>query len=183
MINLVSVLIVSSLALAPVKEAESQFTTKIEDLPCRYETVSEWRCESNKNSDTYAINNDKSIENNNVRTLEETGRKERWVEKEKRPFAKIVVRVDNGRGEEQFARKVSGEEILSDEDMFESLNFKFDKMYEIKEKIDEHERECAKLWSEYYALKDVYDRALAKYSEKWAEDNGINFVPKKAWRR
>ena len=59
------------------------------------------------------------------------------------------------------------------ESVFDTLDEKFEYMFELKNTLDKREKETAKMWSEYYAIKEVYDRAVAKYMEKWAEDNGV----------
>ena len=179
MLKLVSLLLVPSIAIGTVQNAKTEQSVDSPQLPCRYETVMEREDVCMENKCTYVTNDDKNVENHDIKTLEEP---KMWI-REKKPFAKMVITFQSGREKYEKDISVSGEEIEQTLDMFVELNEKFEYMYKLKEKIDEYERECAKLWSEYYALKDVYDRALAKYSENWAEDNGISFVPKRVFAR
>ena len=66
--------------------------------------------------------------------------------------------------------------ISIDEDIAEEIDLKvhIERLKTLLDaELDEREKESAKMWNEYYAIKEVYDRAVAKYTEKWAQDNGI----------
>ncbi|MBE5732489.1 MAG: hypothetical protein E7353_05550 [Clostridiales bacterium] len=178
MLKLVSLLLIPTLMSSVVQNAKPGQAVDVQE-PCKYETVMEQGYKCEENCDTYAENSDKSVENRDIRTLEEF---EKW-DREKKPFAKIVVKIQSEKRTNEKTMDVSGEETKPALDIFLELEEKFEYMFKLKEKIDEYERECAKLWSEYYAIKDVYDRALAKYSENWAEDNGISFIPKRVFAR
>ena len=148
--------------LVPTKTEYSQPTEY-------YVVVMEKECDSIKNPITYEGKCDKINENSGIATLEEYGR---TFDIEKKPFAHGEV------------RSVSGEEnTVGLKEIIADLDAEFEYMFRLKDMIELNEKENAKLWSEYYAIKDLYDRALSKYTENWAEDNGIAFVPKKAWRR
>ncbi len=181
MFKLVSLLLVPTIAMSLTQDVKSNQLVKIEQAPCKYDIVKEFSVESVKKNDTYATNNDKMAENDSVKTLEEAPKK--WFFREKKPFAQINISIQNQKMPNDTASLVSGEEYDDRVDVFSWLNDKFAYMYELKDRIDECEKESAKLWTEYYALKDVYDRALARYSEKWAEDNGISFVPRRVHMR
>lgn len=186
MLKLLSFLLVPSIVFSAPQSQNPTDKTKTQDEPMLYETVSEWTDKSHEKADTYEQKDDKSLKNSGIRTLEEPIEREFF--REKKPFAKVLVKIRSNMEKEQSEKQVesvSGEEYAFDsiENVIASLNDKFSYMYELKNQLDEYEKQTAKLWSEYYAIKDVYDRALQRYSEKWAEDNGINFVPKSAWRR
>lgn len=154
MIKLVGLLILPSLIFSPIESDKTTSNVQI-SAPEQYAIVSEKLFECYENAIPYAQNRDKSGENNEIRTLEE--RKEEGAH-EKGPLAS----------------NVSGEESVSSiESVIDMLDTKFEYMYELKATLDEREKESAKMWNEYYAIKEVYDRAVAKYTEKWAQDNGI----------
>ena len=178
MIKLLSVLLVPVFALGFANNVEAGAKIECSEEKNKVSSVCFIPCNGTQNYDTYEENRDKTEQNDGISTLEEPI-KERGFNREQKPLARISIVVDR-----EEAIKTSGEEFFNQsEDMFAYLNEKFEQMYEIREKIDEYERETSRLWSEYYALKDVYDRALGKYSEKWAEDNGISFLPKTPMRR
>lgn len=178
--GLLSILLVSSLALSPVSEAENVKNEAVSEQPCRYEVVADNETASCENLDTYAEKADKTVDNSGIKTLEEPIENEELIQREKKPFAKIIVKVSErkAKGNAASTSAMDGEW----ERVIAQLDAKFEHMYEIKNELDKIERESARLWSEYYALKEVYDRALRSLSENWAEDNGVAFVPH-SWRR
>jgi hypothetical protein len=155
MLKFVSLVILPTLLFAPQgveNTGKAVEKTMIED----YAIVSEKSFDCYENAIPYAKNHDKKSENAEVRTLEEL---QEWMQNfEKKPLAKSVS------GEENNERM---------ERVFDMLDEKFEYMFELKNTLDKREKETAKMWSEYYAIKEVYDRAVAKYMEKWAEDNGV----------
>ena len=156
MIKLVGLLIIPSLVFSQVASDNPVSSTKIAE-PENFVVVSEKLFDCYENTIPYVQNRDKNSE---VRTLEEI--KGEGI-CEKGPLVK----------------NVSGEENASSiENVIDMLDEKFEYMYELKATLDEREKESAKMWSEYYAIKEVYDRAVAKYTEKWAEDNGILLAKK-----
>lgn len=180
MIKLLSVLLVPVFALGFANNVEAGAKIERSEEKNKVSSVCFIPCNGIQNYDTYEEKHDKTERNDGISTLEEPVKSGRGFNREKKPLARISIVVDR-----EEAIKTSGEEefFKQSEDIFAFLNEKFEQMYEIREKIDEYERETSRLWSEYYALKDVYDRALGKYSEKWAEDNGISFLPKTPMRR
>ena len=180
MIKLLSVLLVPVFALGFANNVEAGAKIERSEEKNKVSSVCFIPCNGIQNYDTYEENRDKTERNDGISTLEEPVKSGTGFNREKKPLARISIVVDR-----EEAIKTSGEEefFKQSEDIFAFLNEKFEQMYEIREKIDEYERETSRLWSEYYALKDVYDRALGKYSEKWAEDNGISFLPKTPMRR
>ncbi len=58
-------------------------------------------------------------------------------------------------------------------DFYQNLNTKFDKMFAIKDRIAELEKECGKLWDEYYAYRQAYDKALSYAVNDWAMEQGV----------
>lgn len=184
MFSLLSLLIVPSIAFSSASVDKLATSAPIEETPMRYEIASEFERKSNEKPDTYEEKRDKKTGNSGIRTLEEPMQRE--FVREKKPFANVSIKIRcSPKYETEKVEKASGEEMFSYsmDSVFAQLNEKFSYMFELKERLDEYEKQTAKLWNEYYAIKDVYDRALKKYSEKWAEDNGINFVPSTAWRR
>ena len=180
MIKLLSVLLVPVIAFGIAKDVKASAKIEHGNVESKASSVILLPCNGIQNYDTYEEKHDKTERNDGISTLEEPIKSGRGFNREKKPLARISIVVDR-----EEAIKTSGEEefFKQSEDIFAFLNEKFEQMYEIREKIDEYERETSRLWSEYYALKDVYDRALGKYSEKWAEDNGISFLPKTPMRR
>jgi hypothetical protein len=173
--GLLSALLISSLALTPIQGVENTSGEANTEQPCRYEIVTESEMSSHKNYDTYAENVNKTVENNAIKTLEEPIRNDGLKPREKKPFIKISVKVA-----EQKAKKADASADAVDgewDKIISRLDTKFEHMYKLKSELDKMERESAKLWSEYYALKEIYDRALRSLSENWAEDNGVTFVP------
>ncbi len=165
MMKFVSLVILPSLIFAPHSTDKIAPTTQTAESE-EYAIVSEELFDCYENSIPYTRNRDKKQENNEIRTLEE--RNEGGRVYEKKPYAKIDI-----------AESVSGEEVnYGIESVIDMLDEKFGYMYALKAQLDAREKESAKMWSEYYAIKEVYDRAVAKYTEKWAEDNGILLAKK-----
>ncbi|MBO5222946.1 MAG: hypothetical protein J6C23_00340 [Clostridia bacterium] len=179
MIKLLNVLLVPTLVCSAFQDAKAEPVIAEQEMPCRYEIVADYEAECKEKCDTYAEKRDKTDKNAGIMTLEE---KEKEFVRERGPLAGIIVKVE--KQDKQKIKSASGEEVVFENaDVFAQLEAKFEHMYEIREKLDEYERESAKLWSEYYALKDVYDRALKSLCENWAEDNGISFAPARTFGR
>ena len=154
MLKLLSLLVLPSLVFA--SSSDEKLVPSMQNKACEdYVIVSEKLFDCYENAIPYAQNRDKKHENGAIKTLEE-------LEKDMHSYEKKPL-----------AKSVSGEENSGIESVFATLDEKFGYMYELKAKLDAREKESAKMWSEYYAIKEAYDRAVAKYVEKWAEDNGI----------
>lgn len=139
---------------------------KVNNEPIQeYVIVSEIEIERTKNTVPYTKNRDNNYQNDGIRTLEEPISKDGKIEIG--PFAN-----------DGSVKKVSGEENPSIQSAMDEIDRQFEYMYELKATLDEREKETAKLWNRYYAIKEVYDRAMSKSVDKWAKDNGIEISKK-----
>ena len=51
------------------------------------------------------------------------------------------------------------------------LNARFAKMFELKNRLDEINKESESLWQEYYAMRESYDREYKHLVREWARNN------------
>ena len=53
----------------------------------------------------------------------------------------------------------------------EELNKRYEKMFEMKSRLDEINKESDALWREYYAMRESYDRQYKRIVSEWARDS------------
>ena len=51
------------------------------------------------------------------------------------------------------------------------LDKRYAKMFELKERLDEINKESEELWREYYAMRDNYDKAYKRLVGLWAQES------------
>lgn len=159
MIKVLSLVVLPALICAPAnseKAMEKVSKNQIQD----YAIVSEIVLERTEKAVPYAKNRDKKRENDGIKTLEEPMTQDGKIEK--KPFAT-----------EEKMQKASGEESPSMQNMIDEIDRQFEYMHELKAMLDAKEKETATLWNRYYAIKQVYDKAMSKCVENWARENGI----------
>ena len=65
--------------------------------------------------------------------------------------------------------------IVYDETTFEyrkaELDKQFEKMFQLKERLDEINKESDQLWREYYAMRESYDKRFKRLIAEWANDS------------
>ena len=159
MIKLLSLVVLPALVCAPINGENGVEQVSKEHIQ-DYAIVSEWVLEGTEKAVPYAKNRDKKRENSDIRTLEEPIIQDGKIEK--KPFANIDA-----------MQKVSGEESPSMQNMLDEIDRQFEYMHELKAMLDEREKETSALWNRYYAIKQVYDKAMNKCVENWARENGI----------
>ena len=159
MIKVLSLVVLPAIVCAPINcenGVEQVSKNQIQD----YAIVSEIVLERTEKAVPYVKNRDKKRENDGIKTLEEPMTQDGKIEK--KPFAT-----------EEKMQKARGEESPSMQNMIDEIDRQFEYMHELKAMLDEREKETSALWNRYYAIKQVYDKAMSKCVENWARENGI----------
>ena len=83
---------------------------------------------------------------------------------------------DNNSAERNAGRSTSEDGAVFDADAIfeyrkEELNKRYEKMFEMKSRLDEINKESDALWREYYAMRESYDRQYKRIVSEWARDS------------
>lgn len=87
-----------------------------------------------------------------------------------------VGKTDNNTAAGKTGRSASEDGAVFDADAIfeyrkEELNKRYEKMFEMKSRLDEINKESDALWREYYAMRESYDRQYKRIVSEWARDS------------
>ncbi|GEM_PF-3038195 len=134
------------------------------------------RADKNASSDkNYAISDSADGKSETVKNDASASGAKKSVNTEK-PAADKGSAADNKTAEGKTGRSASEDGAVFDADAIfeyrkEELNKRYEKMFEMKSRLDEINKESDALWREYYAMRESYDRQYKRIVSEWARDS------------
>ena len=134
------------------------------------------RADKNASSDkNYAISDSADGKSETVKNDASVSGANKSVNTEK-PAADKGSAADNKTAAGKTGRSASEDGAVFDADAIfeyrkEELNKRYEKMFEMKSRLDEINKESDALWREYYAMRESYDRQYKRIVSEWARDS------------